>query len=144
MDGRWFSFACGLALVWSCADTHPGQNRASNATAGRGSPTVDAVPPAAQGGAAVAEPEFDEECIKIDVRSDGSSCTVRLAKPRNPRVGCQGSALLDGQDLECGTADGWTLRDGLTLELTGRACEQFKVPGAHLEVYFPCPAIPEN
>ena len=45
----------------------------------------------------------------------------------------------NGELLEYGDADGWTLVDERTIRAEGVACERFKTePTAYLEASFPC------
>ncbi|HKP59295.1 MAG TPA: vWA domain-containing protein, partial [Polyangiales bacterium] len=67
-------------------------------------------------------------------------CTIRLPTPRTTQNACMALVKLNDQTLECNGSNGWKLRDSMTLELTGSACETFKAGGAHLEARFPCPS----
>ncbi|HKU42475.1 MAG TPA: vWA domain-containing protein [Polyangiales bacterium] len=71
-------------------------------------------------------------------------CTIRLPKPRALRDACMGRVKLNDETLECDGPNGWKLRDSMTLELTGAACETFKAGAAHVEAAFPCPNPIEN
>jgi hypothetical protein len=52
-------------------------------------------------------------------------------------LACQGTVLLDGQPLECGTD--WRVLDPKTLELIGDACEVLQDGSPHsVEANFPC------
>jgi hypothetical protein len=74
-----------------------------------------------------------------DIIASAISCTVELAGEIAHPERCDGSALLGGEPLGCGDADGFVIRDASTVELVGEACQRFKrEPGIALSMRFPC------
>jgi hypothetical protein len=68
-------------------------------------------------------------------------CTVKLQSGYGvmPQNACMGSVMIAGEKLECDSDNGWKLRDSKTIEITGTACEKFKMTNnARLTAYFPC------
>jgi hypothetical protein len=69
------------------------------------------------------------------------ACTVKLTQGFGvmPQVACMGSVELNGEKLACDNDNGWRLKDSKTIEITGTACEKFKMTtAARLTAYFPC------
>jgi von Willebrand factor type A domain len=68
------------------------------------------------------------------------SCTFAVDGIVDVAQACQGSVMLDGVLLVCGTD--WELSDGSTLELVGSACDALRDGGAHtVDASFPCDVI---
>lgn len=68
-------------------------------------------------------------------------CTVKLTQGFGvmPHVACMGSVMIAGEKLECNSDNGWKLKDPKTIEITGTACEKFKMMNnARLTAFFPC------
>jgi hypothetical protein len=70
-----------------------------------------------------------------------AGCQVKLTTGFGvmQNVACMGSVELSGEKLECDSPNGWKLVDSKTIEITGTACERFKMmTNARLTAFFPC------
>jgi hypothetical protein len=54
---------------------------------------------------------------------------------------CVGSVSLNGAELECNGADGWSLPDPTHIRVHGAACTALRSPTAVLAADFPCDAV---
>lgn len=73
------------------------------------------------------------------------SCELEL-EGKGVKLGseCMGTVTLNGQELECNGADGWSLLDSKTLALQGASCESYKsASDAMLHANFPCDLLVE-
>jgi hypothetical protein len=71
------------------------------------------------------------------------SCDLAL-EGKGVKMGleCMGTVMLNGQNLECNGADGWSLVDETHIRLNGTACDMFKdAVDAKLSANFPCQVI---
>jgi len=69
------------------------------------------------------------------------SCDLMLSGQVDPSTACQGTVTLNGMPLQCGP-DWKVLPDGMTLELTGTACDTFKsTNNPTLTASFPCGSV---
>jgi len=74
------------------------------------------------------------ELISLNV-----SCEVTLNGTVDEQRAMEGMVALNGELLDYGDADGWTLVDERTIRAEGVACERFKTEStAYLEASFPC------
>jgi hypothetical protein len=77
-----------------------------------------------------------------DIIASAISCTVALNGSVERPEDCRGRATLGTQELHCGAADGFAIRDASHVELLGEACRRFKhEPGVPLKMSFPCDAF---
>jgi hypothetical protein len=67
-----------------------------------------------------------------------SLCTVALQRETNVVEARAGQVLLDGQALEYGASDGFTIADSHHLTITGKACETLTAKGRRLSVRIGC------
>jgi hypothetical protein len=74
-----------------------------------------------------------------DIIASAISCTVTLNGSVERPEDCRGRATLGAEELRCGDADGFSIRDAMHIELRGEACRRFKhEPGIPLKMTFPC------
>jgi hypothetical protein len=77
-----------------------------------------------------------------EIIASAISCTVALNGSVERPEDCRGRATLGTQELHCGEADGFAIRDASHIELLGEACRRFKhEPGVPLKMTFPCDAF---
>jgi hypothetical protein len=69
---------------------------------------------------------------------DVRTCLVDLGQDVFVAQGGLGSFELDGRTLSYRGADGWSFRDGRTVEIHGAACDRILGTGEQLKVRFPC------
>jgi hypothetical protein len=71
------------------------------------------------------------------------SCDLTLeGKGVKPGSECTGTVTMSGVPLECNGADGFELKDKLTISLKGTSCETFKSSvDTTIEADFPCEAL---
>jgi hypothetical protein len=73
-----------------------------------------------------------------------ASCQVDLKGKVESGKECSGKVTLNGQELTCGSDDGWRLVDDNTFTLTGTACMSFTSKQSSVQASFPCDVfIPE-
>jgi hypothetical protein len=73
-----------------------------------------------------------------------ASCQIDLRGKVEAGKECVGKVTLNGQDLACGSDDGWRLVDDNTFTLTGTACMSFTSKVSTVLATFPCDVfIPE-
>lgn len=68
----------------------------------------------------------------------GASCQIDLNGEVEMGAECDGEVLLNGNALDCGSDDGFRLRDTRTLQLTGTACRSFLSEGSQIYASFNC------
>ena len=68
----------------------------------------------------------------------GASCQIDLKGMVKEGQECGGKVTLNGNDLACGSNDGWRLLDPNTFELTGKACADFTSVASTVSAMFPC------
>lgn len=66
-------------------------------------------------------------------------CEVQLSGSVSSGDACDGTVILNGDELECGEDNGWELSTPRTIRLLGTACDTLKAdPNVFLDVRFPC------
>jgi hypothetical protein len=73
-----------------------------------------------------------------------ASCQVSLDGIVEKGRECAGRVLLNSAALPCNQADGWSLFDPRTVQLTGAACEMFLEHTSMVVADFPCDAFSPN
>jgi len=74
-----------------------------------------------------------------DIIGGAVGCDVRLNGKVTKGSECQGYVQVNGVDLPCNDPNGWSLKDEQTIQITGTACDSFKVDSqAQLHASFPC------
>jgi hypothetical protein len=70
-------------------------------------------------------------------------CTVNLSDGViDTAKACAGKVRLNGELLTCGdTQRGWRALDGRTIELTGSACQDWRLGDSGLDAVFPCDVV---
>ncbi|HMI93462.1 MAG TPA: hypothetical protein VK509_18950, partial [Polyangiales bacterium] len=58
-----------------------------------------------------------------------------------PGKECVGSVQLNGAELECNGANGWSLLDPTHVRVHGTACEALQAPTARFDADFPCDVV---
>jgi hypothetical protein len=66
------------------------------------------------------------------------SCTFTLKQEVRAGKEATGTVLLDGEAVEFGSPDGWTLTGGSEIELQGAACSELQGDVQNVEIFFPC------
>jgi hypothetical protein len=74
----------------------------------------------------------------------GASCLVSLRGVVEQGKECTGSVTLNSVALRCNEADGWSLFDPSTVQLTGTACAMFRSQTSMVVADFPCEAFSPN
>jgi hypothetical protein len=86
-------------------------------------------------------PALSSALREIVGKQDG--CSVRLASRISLARACEGTVTLEGTALKCGDANGFSLHDETTLQLSGQACERYRAANApKLDIDYPCSALP--
>ena len=68
----------------------------------------------------------------------GASCQIDLKGRVDEAAACSGKVTLNGKSLPCNGNDGWKLVDFDTIQLVGKACDDFLGSASSLYAMFPC------
>jgi Mg-chelatase subunit ChlD len=81
----------------------------------------------------------DLVAVLTEIIGGAVTCAVRLNGEVDAGAECRGTVEVNGNALPCNDPNGWRLLDASTIELTGQACDDFRVnPDALLRADFPC------
>ena len=80
-----------------------------------------------------------------DIIGPETACVIVLNGKVKPGLECKGKLEINNRVLECGSENGWKLKDMNTITITGTACAQYKMdPAAVLHADFPCEVLTLN
>lgn len=80
-----------------------------------------------------------------DIIGPETACDIVLNAKVKPGLECKGKLEINGKLLECGSENGWKLKDMNTITVTGSACTQYKMDAAAvLHADFPCGVLTLN
>lgn len=95
-------------------------------------------------GATIYSPENPDDLTNTLTQLIGAAvdCTVQLNGTLDVARACEGSVMMNGTPIECGSAEGWVAVDAKHIALQGMACAAFKSdPSVYLDARFPCDVV---
>jgi hypothetical protein len=95
-------------------------------------------------GATIYSPENPDDLTNTltQLIGDAVDCTVELNGTLDVARACEGSVMMNGTVVECGSDQGWVAVDSRHIALQGMACAQFKSdPSVYLDARFPCDVV---
>lgn len=95
-------------------------------------------------GATIYSPENPDDLTNTLTKLIGDvvDCTVELNGTLDVARACEGSVMMNGTPVECGTDQGWVAVDSKHIALQGMACDTFKSdPSVYLDARFPCDVV---
>jgi len=95
-------------------------------------------------GATIYSPENPDDLTNTLTQLIGAAvdCTVELNGTLDVARACEGSVMMNGTPIDCGSDQGWTAVDSRHIALQGMACDKFKSdPSVYLDARFPCDVV---